>query len=900
MFLSRLAPQHDTHSRHLIADMATIHASGVTGIPVKARAKRKRVSQESDPEDIPWTAARCNRLLRTITSRLSILEKVGKANWRKLQTTTPAKQCLDRLVQSDDRVELLASSANNTTSTIAADPEWLPLGRERSYYKTYAGRPKLRNSTGAISERLAKKHQGGLSFATPFVKRMLQPQAVVDIDNEVQKRQSKDEVRSRQLPVKTSSCVQEAHRNLLTAVESMLQCTKNPRPKMKAGSASLRNIALRKIPKLIELEESQLDVDDNFEVASDLYAELENLGSNVDTGWSGLREVVRAHAIRKLELAIARRLLPEHIVQALVDTCGRCAAVREGQRLLLASAFCSRDIDGGIVVKNVLAFSLRNDCREFLFQTLSRLLQECGQSLRTVSANAALWREVLAAMMDPKSRWAATEFLEISVLRAEIEKASCTDPETTDHTTMTLMNVTALLTAMAVSTGQPESAERSIGASLQRIATSTFLHAGHVDLGLPISLSNLVLLALDITPASNIRTLDDESITTDILLASTSRYTSSSTKPAAFVNEIARCLDCLKAGTGEEVLQGIVRGFLCMAAVGSSGVARLLRKVALDTALANSENNNGKICEAFVEEVVETLHSSGGETSTHTPRPKTSLIKGSYRWEAAIEEWIAQTPFVALEKKAKVAAHDVNQAPLDRPSRLEGLLMSPTVDELAMSPYGPPNATRNAEASSLRPCMEMQDAVPIRLLRRSLSDGNRERGKFPPQRKRIRLATEISETAVAPATRTSPTPPKPASTSIREPVPAKPSQSEKKHLKLVSHEAKHMPAKTTPSRRPEEPFTKDHRPPLRSITNSAVNVCSKPLRTSLNHENKIEGVDGELDELSMPTTKRERKVTFLRQTAGNGARCSHGAWIKSMSSLNTSNKGDISEDELGF
>nr|POE88197.1 hypothetical protein CFP56_11426 [Quercus suber] len=841
----------DTYTQHLKSGIATAQDCPLTEIQARVGTKRKRISNDSGIEDIPWTAARCSRLLRTITSRLSILERIGKSDRRKLQTATPLRQC-SRTPKRSDGGHLDAFATSNMTPS--KDPEWLPRDRQETALTTYGGRPRLRNSTGNLGERGMAKHGIGLSFPTPFVKRILQTESASQSEAETSPVRAKHPNRSKQLPIQTSSVVEEAHRNLLSAFENLLISTRPQQPVGKSAVSSLRSMALRKVPVFIELEESQQNDNDDSDIASGLYGELEILGNGAQGGWCGLQDVVRAHGVRKLELAVSRRLLPSHVVKALIRICERCAALQEGQQLLLAIILSCRANESGQVVDLLLDFSTRNGCRGFLFQALARLLQEQDHFFSAVNEKRTLWRECVTATLDSSSRPAAIAFLEAFVLRSEIVKASLGPAAVTNQASATFMNAIALITAMGMSIGETHLTELSIGASLFQSATSTFLNAGHSDLGLPLQLGNLVFLAMGLQPACIVHTLDFDTIVSNVLQAGPGVLGSTSTRSAGFVCEVARCLDCLSRGAGEEVLHAITRGFLTLAASTTSDNGKVLQKLALDTATAYLEKSNCKTSEEFLDEI-EASVLFGADTASSTPKPKPNFLGGSYRWEAGIQEWIAQTPLVMPKTEDVVVTKDAYKKSTKQPTnpaRVEGTAVTPTADAPGRGPPQPDNkpctsAVRAKYKTLPRPLEAIQTTSAFS--KRRLSDCSITCERSELLSKRSKTTSKTFEGGIK-------------SDDINDACAGLLAIKKRNHgKKSRSHDNKSLERLTSYARDRKRAHTQGHRIALRPITNHAVHSSCQAIQKHHSCLEKVKDAES-VDELSMdyvkPTTQLDQ------------------------------------------
>ena len=182
-----------------------------------------------------------------------------------------------------------------------------------------------------------------LGFPTPFKQRLLQTEPGIPTSEGESARsiRSPKAVKRRHmhLPVKPASVADEAHRNLVAAFENLLHNTQSQDSSRSRGTSSLTNTCLRRVPSYIEFEERNVDEageDEDADVSYEIYSELESLGSQATSGWSGLRKVVRAHALWLITNAIDEGFVPERVVWALADVCTKANAMEEAQTMLKA------------------------------------------------------------------------------------------------------------------------------------------------------------------------------------------------------------------------------------------------------------------------------------------------------------------------------------------------------------------------------------------------------------------------------------------------------------------------------------------------------------------------------------------------------------------------------------
>ena len=329
-------------------------------------------------EQASWTASRCNRLLRPITSRVDLLRK--RVETRQIISNHIAPISGDvpgdlfkvssrkRRKQAEDEHRVPSRGQTNDQ-----DPEWLSArdGR-RSNRQKYSARS-ASDLESSVPPR-AGPADGGPSEVpgrlTPILARVLTSKPLEERPmDDIREELSDEQRRLRTGPRPKARSIERARKKnqyetmpieslrglfipelwqlytgLYAAVDALLKaCSKSHRAGL-VGVPSLLDLCLRKVPHFMELDElwrreSSDDVPrdgwrDDTGLGADLYSELEALHSPNGRGWKPLREIVRAHGIRLISDAAQDGLLPPKVVAALVNLCAAHWAFHEAEALL--------------------------------------------------------------------------------------------------------------------------------------------------------------------------------------------------------------------------------------------------------------------------------------------------------------------------------------------------------------------------------------------------------------------------------------------------------------------------------------------------------------------------------------------------------------------------------------
>ena len=121
------------------------------------------------------------------------------------------------------------------------------------------------------------------------------------------------------------------------ALEALLRATACEKMPDDGGCRTLFSVCLRQIPNYIAEEQRLTNKDDpenDIDVASEVYTDLEEFGSGPDGGWESLREVVRAHGLSLVTEAIREGLIEFSLSRHVLSLCLGLAAYEEAERVI--------------------------------------------------------------------------------------------------------------------------------------------------------------------------------------------------------------------------------------------------------------------------------------------------------------------------------------------------------------------------------------------------------------------------------------------------------------------------------------------------------------------------------------------------------------------------------------
>ncbi|PPJ51055.1 hypothetical protein CBER1_07518 [Cercospora berteroae] len=359
--------------------------------------KRKRPSQENSfEEEIAWTTARCNRLLRTINSRIEAI-----------------RQLLRPDIRAPEAARKPHTKSRKQKPESLTDPAWLPNGAKKPRTQTYAGSRKAKVSrpvrgTEANSNGKAQR----ISLPSPFLKRVQtfgsdrlpsSPLQAHDVPDQTRQR------KSLKLPVKIDDPVEKAEDALRTAFQSFLSITRPPEPVSRQGASSLLQTCLRKVPEYIESQDEAAGEDTRSATLEEVWSFFDDLVEIKGPSWQGLREVVRSQGLNAIRWAIFDGVLSDDCVGGLVNDCTRQKAYAEVETLL--DDFYQRS-EVVTPLKIALVTGGRHT-KGMRFRIWRRYIEQApGRILALTTAHPGLWNTTLHAVIEA-AQDDAFEFLQV-------------------------------------------------------------------------------------------------------------------------------------------------------------------------------------------------------------------------------------------------------------------------------------------------------------------------------------------------------------------------------------------------------------------------------------------------------------------------------------------------------
>ena len=353
----------------------------------------------------PWTSARCNRLLRPLSSKIAALRKARQISVGQ-DRTTQETPCCNRHRPTDVAGGIarsyggLPSHPVGTTGNLSTyrSDEWASSPRPpKKLKRTYSSK----NRSGGIGDanpngnQLETYPQHGVTeiglppeFATASSQK-----SITQSDPTKQNSQSLSKIERNATPelVRHTAFVQSRLIDgVCKGLLALLQATSKSETSSAIGCCTLFSACLRRIPSYIKEEEMLAKMDDpanGDDIASAVYNELEEFGSMADAGWSPLKDVVRAHGIMMICEAIEEGALGLNDARQLSSLCLTAAAFDEAQTILESTVKSQMAVAGHsskrtgfsvdeaqMVSDCMIKFALQTGRHGFLYRQMATML----------------------------------------------------------------------------------------------------------------------------------------------------------------------------------------------------------------------------------------------------------------------------------------------------------------------------------------------------------------------------------------------------------------------------------------------------------------------------------------------------------------------------------------------
>ncbi|KAG4431055.1 hypothetical protein IFR05_013461 [Cadophora sp. M221] len=722
-----------------------------TFTPVRRRESTINTRLLNADQEQEWTAARCHRLLRALTSRVAILKK----DLSRFQAT------------GKDTVENGRVVAHRDPS--AADAEWTKT--KKRIRQTYSGRggrgghgsEATKGGSRAVVPKKGRASllPGEVTIPTPILARargenplVLPPlwRTILEPSTEILQRNKRPRTRYtandgehlsqsfetlRDLRQKVPAARYTTYEGIYNGLEALLRTTTKDGSEEKTkpkGPRSLLSTALDAVPRYITQQEGLLEAHmeetrgktalNQRDISTEIYDELESFGSSRH-GWKRLKVIVRSHGIQVLSDAIHLGIFDDGFCGVLIALCINSFAIEEAQ-CLLSALLSSKQYPSPKTLYDTLIrpFSMLRNFTEFTsrtsfqFRELSNILSNGLLPIEWLATKefAPVWTKAIQHLTPGMIDEDAVAFLDnaLSLLSsARTGSSTSTNSAVSDAVKNTFSSLlTTLSSIVRLSKESQQEDAGSLGnptgyGHIIAILEGSLVQSGASDMQILLLLSNLIVR--DEYP--NLADRDDSLI--DILMVrlqqkdTSSGVSSAYTEAVHFICQVARCCGRGSSSPGFEHLEQmhLVMEVSASENDGSSFIQGLI----VDSAFAFAQkvpdrkhidyaaSVDTKFCVRRID-VDTSLHESSEDGFDDE--------MSGFRWEEGIGEWVTATPAAVAKTKIiapKAFADDSEcDTPYRPPPKLRRLESQPApVVHFSSSPFSSLNFDNSVGAYSL-------------------------------------------------------------------------------------------------------------------------------------------------------------------------------------------------------
>lgn len=372
-----------------------------------------------------WTSARCNRLLRPISSKIALLRKETQIG-SEPDTHAYASTISAGPSGSVRSVECFTAPAR-AASNADIDSEWESNPRPRKKIKrTYSGRTK----TGSQE----KDGNIGINTRATFFENeaviRLPPQLTLEVSGSamaatieatdqcaetIQGQNARENHQSQGLPRQLAPSNWKLLDGICKGFIALLKVTDIQKTQSPSGCRSLFSTCLRQVPKYIaesEVLSKAEDPDTDVDVSSAIYNDLEDFGTMPGGGWEPLGEVVRAHGTKLVTDAIEEGSFLPKVARHLFCLCLDIAAYDEAQCIIESIALVtlsSQSVEKlpkivlpglDMIVNNLKNLASRSGRQGLMYLRLSAMLDQGTFPITWISSKpmVAVWNKVIQSI----------------------------------------------------------------------------------------------------------------------------------------------------------------------------------------------------------------------------------------------------------------------------------------------------------------------------------------------------------------------------------------------------------------------------------------------------------------------------------------------------------------------
>ena len=424
--------------------------------PARQLSKSKGNEPRDQQPQIPWTATRCHRLLRPVSSRIAALRKEKKlVPVHTAFRSSPTQTSPVRLKDHHDIPGIVTVDGSKKK-----DPDWSPDERaKKKPRRTYSARhvgaqTKLESGISEVDgcgigfDQASEDRFAFQAFQKYLMTRTKGGRSLYDSSDSSTSTSTLPINLKRSCPrlkprTETSVLVDGLYNSLIP----LLRATNKSKSLLvsKTGTKSLFTLCLEKVPVCIAEQQAwieQEEPDSKEDAAEAMYAELENLSTSKEGGWAPLRKVVRAHGTHMIEMAIRDGTIsPSHaakFVRLFLTTGAVSQAGALGAAVLHSSypvsspgsfrpwpitseAHGDRTTFDQVIWMSIFALSQRFNGSGFGWSTLAMMLEQDSIAVERIvagSANGILSRALSCIATDSEGAVASLDFLMIFIWKS--------------------------------------------------------------------------------------------------------------------------------------------------------------------------------------------------------------------------------------------------------------------------------------------------------------------------------------------------------------------------------------------------------------------------------------------------------------------------------------------------
>ena len=677
-----------------------LHEHKIEGYtPVRRRLSTINTRQLQGDSEKEWTAARCNRLLRALQSRVAILKKE-----------------LSR-IQPEVRGRGTAIGVKSKTVR-KADPDTDWNQARKKIKRTYSTRGGRSNSDARASQRMQKLQAakdtrpyipGEVLVPTPILNRargavasmnssIVPPLAIEEQEIRPNKRTKAKDVQSNSRLSQTLRGIRKlvpasryaVYEGIYNGLETLLKATApGESQRIRTGSKSLLSLCLRTIPQYIASEEKQSmayaeetkskSAIDSRDISSEVYDDLEAFGCN-GKGWRHFRTIVRSHGMQLVCDAIRARSLDTEFIGILITQCIHAKATEEAEILLSAmlsttefpapkSVFTRSDDEPATRPLSMLwKFVEITGCFSFQYRQLSMLISSGCLPLSWLATKelGPVWTRALQALPTASNGTGADALLFMDTvlpLLAQADDLPWGEQRTVKADSLMIDAMKQTFASLLTTLCSIVTLSRDTAKSLDRKThayTTEYTH--FVDLiwssllqwelsrissiqGTLLVITNLILGKVD--PESPESSCD----LVYVLFNHLRRIDKSSSvlppyhEIVSFICSIARCCGRGASNSGFEYLENLHQKFETLICNCDPDRANVLREILADSALAFAQEIPDRKYLDYADAMEAKAHRvETKSTVSFTPGHSSDNSRVGFRWEEGISEWVTTTP----------------------------------------------------------------------------------------------------------------------------------------------------------------------------------------------------------------------------------------------------------------